>query len=234
MKSPLMGLVIMFISLKPHECCEASRSSAEVVEFCPENERDWNEAALRKNCPSISQACRTSSLAYHCVPNHFLNVTIEVCAVPKFIVNGRCTEYNEGGGVIQANQNTNCGVFIENTCPLRYRSTDTYKYSDCYKLVVRPTSQSNTEGRDLILISSLSYSFSSTTVPITTSVRFDDDQDLSLPLALGISFLGIVLILLAIVLFVRRGLCRKKLKQKRTKSDTEEGSELKISDTDNV
>ncbi|XP_062573309.1 uncharacterized protein LOC134235198 [Saccostrea cucullata] len=234
----LVGLVIMWCCvLETTECCEASISSADVVEYCPENERDWNQAALRKNCSSLSQDCSTSSLVYHCVPNHFLNVTIEVCAVPKFIVNGRCTEYNEGGGVIQANQNTDCGVFTENTCPLRYKSTDTYKYRDCYQLVVRSTGQSSTEERNLILTSSLSYSISSTTVPITTSVRFvNNERDIRLPLASGIVFslVLIALIMIAIVLCVRRGMCRKTFKKQRNRSDTEEHSELKRSNTDDV
>ncbi|XP_062615250.1 uncharacterized protein LOC134276984 [Saccostrea cucullata] len=237
MISRLLGLVIMWnCCLKTCECCEVTRSSADVVEYCPENESDWNQAALRKNCSSLSQDCSSSALVYHCVPNHFLNVTIEVCAVPKFIVNGRCTEYNEGGGVIQANQNTDCSVFTENTCPLRYRSTDTYKYRDCYQLVVRSTGPSNTEDKNLIT-SSLNYSLSSTTVPITTSVRFvNNERNIPLPLVLGvvIPLVLIALIVIAIVLCLRWGMCRKTFKKQRTRSDIEEASELKRSNTDDV
>lgn len=86
-KLPLASLHnLLQISLS--QCCDAVKSSAIVVQSCPETETEWNNAALRKNCSSIPQSCSALDLAYHCVPNHFRNATIEVCAVPRFIVNG--------------------------------------------------------------------------------------------------------------------------------------------------
>lgn len=120
-------------------CCEPAKLSAKIVKGCPENETEWHIAAGKKNCSSIVQNCTSKTLEYHCVPNHFLNATMELCAPSTFIVNGWCPEFNEGGGTIQGNYNTNCKVFNKTACPSRYKSTEAYKYYECNDLVVRET-----------------------------------------------------------------------------------------------
>ncbi|XP_061195625.1 uncharacterized protein LOC133203844 isoform X2 [Saccostrea echinata] len=96
---------------------------------------ELEQASRLKNCSSFSQNCTTSDLfIYHCLPNHYLNKFVEVCGVAVDIIYGHCAEYNEGGGVIQENYQTDCTKFSK-PCPIEsYSSVDTYKYVDCFNI----------------------------------------------------------------------------------------------------
>ncbi|XP_062619377.1 uncharacterized protein LOC134280946 [Saccostrea cucullata] len=96
------------------------------VPACPRNATEWFIAAENKNCSKLSEDF-TEELVYHCVPNHFNNITLEVCAPVKYIVFGHCVEYSFFGNTIQANYDTDC-----QTCPIYYTSNEVYKYEECY------------------------------------------------------------------------------------------------------
>lgn len=116
--------------------CPEAVASAESVSFCPDSKEAWNIAALRKNCSGMAaqQKCTTvEKFKYHCVINGFRNKFMEVCA-PKRIIFGHCVEFNAGGGVIQDQMSAPCNSSFPK-CDDIYRSTEAYKYPDCYALV---------------------------------------------------------------------------------------------------
>lgn len=140
--APLSIAFITTLQLIPmFQCCFDVKSTEEIVESCPRNQTMWNEAATRKNCSLFNLNCTSSNHEYHCLANHFLNATYEVCAEPALIFNGWCAEYNEGGKIVQGNYNTNCKIFNKTACPSRYYSDEAYKYHECYDLVVRASPQ---------------------------------------------------------------------------------------------
>lgn len=117
------------------DSCHISRSTVRIVEDCPNSEEQWQEAAIRKNCEAHARQCsEPDKLEYHCVINPFINETLEVCAYAQNIVLGYCTEYNIGENMIRQSANTYCQQFKKNPCPIFYRSTEAYKYQDCYYL----------------------------------------------------------------------------------------------------
>lgn len=66
----------------------------EIVDDCPDSEREWREAAVRKNCSAHASRCdEPERLLYHCVINAFVNETLEVCAYRRNIVFGRISSY---------------------------------------------------------------------------------------------------------------------------------------------
>lgn len=72
------------------DSCHISRSTVQIVEDCPNSEKNWKEAAARKNCVAhASQCSQPERLEYHCVINLFINKTIEVCAYAQNIVLGK-------------------------------------------------------------------------------------------------------------------------------------------------
>ncbi|XP_062610791.1 uncharacterized protein LOC134272588 [Saccostrea cucullata] len=187
-------------------CCDSAKSSAVSVEACPGTETEWNNAAQKKNCSSIPQNCSSIPLVYHCVPNHFLNATYEVCAAAKFIFNGRCTEYNVGGGVVQGNFLTNCRDFNESACPSRYKSTETFQYQGCYQLVVRTLDQSTTQRFSLFFEKNYSSLPSTSTLPPSTDVNYKDEIDVTW-IAVPVTITVVILAVLAtslIAIFVKR------------------------------
>lgn len=116
--------------------CEVTRSTVQVVDGCPVSEESWRERAAVKKCAAYASQCaEPERLVYHCVINPYVNQTLEVCAYPQNIVNGKCTSYSSSGNVIQENWGADCSKFIENACPTVYRSNVTYKYPGCYKLI---------------------------------------------------------------------------------------------------
>lgn len=132
-----MILIILKVEISKanDESCPISRTTVQIVDECPDSLEKWIKAAMRKNCASFANQCsKPSKLQYHCVINSFVNETIEVCAYPKNIVLGFCTEYSFSGNMIQQNIRTRCPIFQNNRCPMYYRSTDAYKYPGCYKL----------------------------------------------------------------------------------------------------
>ncbi|XP_062622252.1 uncharacterized protein LOC134283789 [Saccostrea cucullata] len=99
------------------------------VMSCPRNEDEYNNAVKRKRCQAKPHPC--ASFEYHCVLNDWMNDTIEVCAPSSLIVGGICAEFNLDEMSIRGSFLTNCTAF-NTPCPQAYKSTKSYKYSDCY------------------------------------------------------------------------------------------------------
>lgn len=126
--------------------CQEAVASVALVGSCPTSEIEWDAAARRKNCSSVSsyQNCSTvEKFQYHCVINSYRNETLDVCA-PSRIVFGHCVEFNLLGGVIQDQWSSPCNDTFPK-CGHVYNSTAAYKYPDCYKLVYKKRNNSTTE-----------------------------------------------------------------------------------------
>ncbi|XP_062616149.1 uncharacterized protein LOC134277871 [Saccostrea cucullata] len=100
----------------------------------------------RMLCASKYLCCIGSSnltFVYHCLPNEFLNATYVVCMPATYILGKRCAEYNVHGRVIQSSLENHC-----ETCPVRYISTDIYKYQSCYDKVTSSSKEVSTDKID--------------------------------------------------------------------------------------
>lgn len=133
-------LIIQFHLFGSANECKEANNNAEEVESCPRTKEEWDIAALKKNCRALAaeaegKICTDNEKQpeYHCLINPFKNKYLEVCVVAKIIF-GYCAEYDEFGNVIQHHYGAKCeNVFPK--CDDPYKSTDAYKYPDCYKLV---------------------------------------------------------------------------------------------------
>lgn len=72
--------------------CNISKPTIRYVTSCPKDELSWKEAAKRKNCNTLANVAvnmgcvkNASDFVYHCVINHWLNATLEVCAATRYI-----------------------------------------------------------------------------------------------------------------------------------------------------
>lgn len=130
----VIGLLTIWIaSCKASESCDISRTTMQVVQNCPDTYEKRTKAAANKNCTAYASHCEEPDrLEYHCVINAFRNLTLEVCAYGQTIVFGLCTEYNIGGNIVHGNFKSKCNHFSKNPCPNVYRSTEAYKYPECY------------------------------------------------------------------------------------------------------
>ncbi|XP_062570787.1 uncharacterized protein LOC134232826 [Saccostrea cucullata] len=109
--------------------CSVSLQTLEVVNVCPSNKTEMEQANLRKKCDLLAtrQNCsHPSKFKYHCVTNGERTALVEVCA-PERRINGFCTEFNVLGARIQGHYTTQC-----TSCPQHYQSTEAYKYTDCF------------------------------------------------------------------------------------------------------
>eukprot|EP00105_Crassostrea_gigas_P042907 XP_019927055.1 PREDICTED: uncharacterized protein LOC105338436 [Crassostrea gigas] len=139
----LVVLIIQFHLLRStYEECKEAINNAEDVKVCPRSKEEWDIAARRKNCSKQAvlaegKNCTIQSkqLDYHCLINAFRNKFLEVCEPAKTIF-GHCAEYNELGMVIQNHYSAECNQVFPK-CDESYRSSDAYKYPDCYKLVIQ-------------------------------------------------------------------------------------------------
>ncbi|XP_055999100.1 uncharacterized protein LOC130047749 isoform X2 [Ostrea edulis] len=112
--------------------CEESLVTLETVYKCPSNKTQYETAERRKNCSRYNHTtCK--SFQYHCAFNENMTGLVEVCTTSRYILSGRCAEFNTGYKTIRDSYSTNCTGF-DPPCPLYYNSTETYKYSDCYRM----------------------------------------------------------------------------------------------------
>lgn len=87
---------------------------------------------------------------------------VEVCA-PSRIIIGHCVEFNLLGGVIQDQMSSPCnGTFPK--CDGVYKSTAAYKYPDCYDLVSKLSTKTDT--------TTTIYALTTTPTSITDKARF--------------------------------------------------------------
>lgn len=126
--------------------CPKAVGSIKYVVSCPTSKTEWDTAASKKNCSRLASHQNCSSVEqfkYHCVINGFRNATLEVCA-PSRMIFGHCVEFNLLGGVIQDQMSSPCNNIFPK-CDAIFRSTDAYKYPDCFDLVERSTTVDTTE-----------------------------------------------------------------------------------------
>ncbi|XP_062589163.1 uncharacterized protein LOC134250842 isoform X1 [Saccostrea cucullata] len=146
----LLVLLFQVVSTQLILSCPETKDTVKYVSSCPLNMADVDQASRAKNCSSFPQNCTSLDLfKYHCLPNHYLDKFVEVCGVAVDIIYGHCAEYNEGGGVIQENYQTDCTKFSK-PCPIEsYSSVDTYKYADCFNITTKEIpSTTEKNGRD--------------------------------------------------------------------------------------
>lgn len=137
----LVVLIFQFHLLRSaYEECKEAINNAEEVKVCPRSKEEWDIAARRKNCSKQAVLAEEKNctihekqLEYHCLINAFRNKLLEVCEAAKTIF-GHCAEYNELGMVIQNQFSAECNQVFPK-CDESYRSSDAYKYPDCYRLV---------------------------------------------------------------------------------------------------
>nr|XP_022293622.1 uncharacterized protein LOC111104129 isoform X2 [Crassostrea virginica]XP_022293623.1 uncharacterized protein LOC111104129 isoform X2 [Crassostrea virginica]XP_022293624.1 uncharacterized protein LOC111104129 isoform X2 [Crassostrea virginica]XP_022293625.1 uncharacterized protein LOC111104129 isoform X2 [Crassostrea virginica] len=132
--------ILLQISLwctSQQKSCLQSLKSKTAVERCPYSKDEWDRAAQKKNCENLAsrQTCTPpDNFKYHCVINSYRNETVEVCAPAKIIL-GHCTEFNDKGGIIQMQRRSPCNNSGFPKCEIFYKSSDAYKFQDCYMLV---------------------------------------------------------------------------------------------------
>lgn len=150
----LVVLLIQFPLLRSgYEECKDAINNAEDVKLCPTSKEEWDIAARRKNCSKQAALAEGKNctihkkpLEYHCLINAFRTKFLEVCEAEKTIF-GYCAEYNEVGKVIQNHYSAACDKVFPK-CDDSYRSTDAYKYPDCYKLVNQTHASTDVESGD--------------------------------------------------------------------------------------
>ncbi|XP_062567888.1 uncharacterized protein LOC134230125 isoform X2 [Saccostrea cucullata] len=138
MKSSTIVIVGIILNFQVTRTLSTSCQQNLKVTSCPKSIKAWREREHLKGCYVPQNTCAgfgSSSLTfvYHCLPNEFLNATFEVCMPATYILGRRCAEYNVHGRVIQPSLENHC-----ETCPVRYISTDIYKYPSCYDIVSSP------------------------------------------------------------------------------------------------
>ncbi|XP_061198294.1 uncharacterized protein LOC133206356 [Saccostrea echinata] len=96
---------------------------------CPENASQWGLASERLNCTTDD----TQKYRYHCMPDRDKRRLLEFC-YPRVrfpMIPGFCIVLFNNG-YMSKNQDTNCTVFTNNSCPdKKYYSDNMYKYPAC-------------------------------------------------------------------------------------------------------
>ncbi|XP_056020596.1 uncharacterized protein LOC125667458 isoform X3 [Ostrea edulis] len=130
----IIFLIILGKTGKGMETCPTVQQTARRVQRCPMNEIEWESAATYKTCGELHRTCTfPTHFKYHCALNVFLNETWEVCAPERYML-GYCIEYNNLGNRIQDNYKRKC-LAMDPPCPNIYKSTEAYKYQECYQKV---------------------------------------------------------------------------------------------------
>lgn len=132
----LLLFTLVCIHVSADENCPEIVKSVKEVESCPTTKEENDRAASLKNCGKITlgKNCNFTRVYYHCVINGYRNKTLEVCAPWRLIVGGRCAEFNVAGRRIQVHPTFHCNKKFPK-CDKVYKSTDAYKYPDCYGIL---------------------------------------------------------------------------------------------------
>ncbi|XP_062608354.1 uncharacterized protein LOC134270181 [Saccostrea cucullata] len=111
--------------------CLQSRNTASFnITRCPQDRKELENRSKLFKCEEQKQNCTTAKLyKYHCVLNSKGDGYIELCAPEVVIIGRRCTEYTTGGQFLQEHLENICTA-----CPFKYKSSESYKYNECYKL----------------------------------------------------------------------------------------------------
>lgn len=150
-RNAVLLIIYLFLYRKSYDAqlllsCPETKETVNYVQTCPHTTHELEAAVKLKNCSSFVQNCTTpDAFVYHCLPNHYLDKLVEVCAITVYIINGYCAEYNEKGGVIQENFDVDCKQFSK-PCPRSYLSVNSYKYVNCYNISTEKFEQSTNTG----------------------------------------------------------------------------------------
>ncbi|XP_061169316.1 uncharacterized protein LOC133178601 [Saccostrea echinata] len=204
MEVVLLCIIYTFILYPITQGCNDSVDTVKFVDKCPVNNKEWTVRAADKACHLVNQTCTSpSNFQYHCLMNPSRDSYIEVCAPPRNLIGGFCPEFNLLGSRIQNNykEDSDCKQFSP-PCPVYYRSTDVYKYQDCFTSISKTqTTQSPINEKDVKKMSTLIYSRPTGPEPL------EDNTSLTLPLGLGVggAVILISVIIIIIVFVLKRG-----------------------------
>lgn len=135
--------------------CQESMNDIRTVDSCPTSKEEMENAAHNKNCTKFARNKNCTHLEYHCVINTYMNETLEVCALTRFIFGnvekiilfsrfwcfyffnyhiyqkgfqflGYCAEFNAVGGVMQRHYAAKCNDIFPK-CDRIYSSKYAYK-----------------------------------------------------------------------------------------------------------
>lgn len=101
-----------------------------MVDVCPQNQTEWQEASRRLNC---SDDAKSPKNKYHCLPVHNLTSLLEFCyskPSPQVVI-GLCMTY------VQENNNLksyNCTTFDDGCPDMFHQSKETYKFPKCTEI----------------------------------------------------------------------------------------------------
>ncbi|XP_062586391.1 GTPase IMAP family member 8-like [Saccostrea cucullata] len=171
--------------------CKQSQSTMEFVPQCPKDMNGWDERAKLKDCPRITNGTTCNygkPLVYHCLPNPYRNLSIEVCAPRTNIPPDTCPDYSIEGKRVNAAYN--CSENIGYPCPdKQYWSTEIINHRGCYQS-----------------LTSLRLDNSSTQLPFNISHHGETGENLSRGEIAGIAtslvFLVLLLLFFAILIFL--------------------------------
>lgn len=124
----LWNFVVAVISLPQNiSTCLETLPTIAYVQNCPFSKAEWLKRVEEKQCGTIKQSCTKSEddFDYHCLINEWANATLEVCAPVRQII-GSCAEFSHGRKSIQDS------LIKCKKCPQSYRSTEAYKFTECY------------------------------------------------------------------------------------------------------
>ncbi|XP_061186484.1 uncharacterized protein LOC133194554 [Saccostrea echinata] len=188
--------------------CTDSLKTVSNVLSCPKNLSELKKAIERKSCYKWNHSCR--SFEYHCVINDWTNETMEVCAPSLLIIGGICTEFNLDEMSIRGSFLTNCTAF-DTPCPSVYRSTTSYKYSECYLNLQRRGT------------SSVKTNFTS-----SDGMHKEDEENFTLIVSLVFVSVTVLCIIAVVLYFIRK---REKYRQIcvacANKNKTDKGSKVR-------
>lgn len=112
--------------------------SLRYVNSCPLTKFDWDIKAKQKNCSSSSaNICLDSPTklpVYHCVPNEDRVGYAEICS-QVFYSLSFCVEFSLKEMRLVNNFSRSCSR-MSPPCPQYYRSTDIYKYRECFNQTI--------------------------------------------------------------------------------------------------
>lgn len=131
----LVQCIITYVSILivNGDGCPQSIPTKTIVASCPRDTTELIKARERKQCYLISQNCTTAdSFEYHCLPNKYINMFVELCASKTFIVGQNCAYYDIESNSIRPNLHQPCRNHT-NPCPAVYVSSSTFKYQKCYE-----------------------------------------------------------------------------------------------------
>lgn len=213
MKYIFLSFLVLYI-LQVQQCksqnryCQEAVDSVTVVNSCPTSKTEWDVAARKKNCGRIAsqQNCTTvEKFQYHCVVNGLRNKLLEVCA-PTRIIFGNCVEFNVRGGVIQDHLSVPCDATFPK-CADFYRSSEVYKYPDCYKLILKNDRSLAPEEKT---ITTTTTTRKNTLITNNGSEKEKSFRSVWIFVIIAVLIIAVIAVVLFLIRYFRKPLCHSK------------------------